>query len=385
MTSNPKTIVFLTRSLNAGGAERLLSVMAKGLVEKNHEVHMISFYTGGLFSADLEEQGVKFWSVNKRSRWDVIGFLWRLIRILKFIKPDAVYSFLPVPNIVMIFLRPFLARVKIIWGIGALNNIQQFHDKLSRLTLKTEAILSRFADIIVVNSKPVKRAAIDRGLPENKMRLVRNGVELDLFCPDEVSGEKVRSEWTIPKDTVLIGRVGRISPVKGYETFIEAASIIAAQSEMYRFVIVGVGEDNYHRKIQNLAIEAGVNDKIIWAGVRDDMLGVYNAMDFMISSSVEESSPHVVIEAMSCGTLCVATNAGDSELLLNETGRLVEINKPEQMAEAILELSQCTKKELKEFSAKARKSIVERYSVEKLIFSIEELIVEDTAVSGNRK
>src|SRR5690242_5110278 len=112
-------VVFLIRSLNRGGTERQLATLIRSLDRNRFDLTVLTFYTDGYFAKEISEQGTPIISLQKRSRWDVIGFYWRLVAQLRRIKPHIIYSFLVEPNLLTPFLKPFSPATKIAWGIRA--------------------------------------------------------------------------------------------------------------------------------------------------------------------------------------------------------------------------------------------------------------------------
>ena len=91
-----KKILFLTRSLAPGGAERQLVELAKGLHRKGYSIFVSTFYPEGALEKEIREAGVPLKILRKRSRWDVFPFLARLVRLLINEKPDVIHGFLPI-------------------------------------------------------------------------------------------------------------------------------------------------------------------------------------------------------------------------------------------------------------------------------------------------
>ena len=87
-------ILFLFRSLNYGGAERQVTLLSKGLRERGHDVVVAVFYPGGPLEKDLEDADVRIRHLHKRGRWEVFGFLVRLIRVLREERPDILHSYI---------------------------------------------------------------------------------------------------------------------------------------------------------------------------------------------------------------------------------------------------------------------------------------------------
>jgi len=85
-------------------------VLARGLLASGTDVHVVLFYRGGVFDAELIAAGVPVHFVEKNGRWDVFGFLWRLASIMRLLRPAVVYSFLDLPNILALALRGVIGK-----------------------------------------------------------------------------------------------------------------------------------------------------------------------------------------------------------------------------------------------------------------------------------
>src|SRR5215467_7014234 len=145
-------VVFLIRSLNRGGTERQLATLVRSLDRSHFDVTVLTFYSGGYFGKEISDNDTPLISLDKRGRWDVIGFSWRLVTQLRRIKPDIIYSFLVEPNLLSVFLKPISRRTKVVWGIRTSNIKLEHYDWFARLNFRFQGLLSRFADLIVFNS-----------------------------------------------------------------------------------------------------------------------------------------------------------------------------------------------------------------------------------------
>lgn len=361
-----KKILFFIRSLNAGGAERQLVVTAKGLAERGYDVTVLTFYAGGFYADELLNTQVQLLSLDKKGRWDLLPFLWRLRRVLCEQAPDVIYSFMGVSNSLVVMMRYFIAPVRIVWGVRASNMDLDQYDWLSRWSYKLECSLSRFADTIIANSNAGKEYAVAHGFPKDKMVVIPNGIDTERFYPDKSQGVALRQAWGMAENERLIGVVGRIDPMKGIPIFLEAAVHIKQQHSQVRLVWVGSGEAKYEKEMRQLATQLGLDDVLIWAGRHTDMLAVYNALD-IASSSYGEGFPNVIGEAMACGVPCVVTDVGDSALLVGDTGVVVPAKDDCALAEgwnALLMLSDVSFKERKVVVSQI---IVNEFSVTKLL------------------
>lgn len=327
-------IVFLIRSLTFGGAERQLVALARGLHERGHHVRVGVFYADGPLESDLRAAGVPVTVLDKGGRWDLAGFMVRLVRFLREERPDVFHGYLGTSNYLGVLTRPF-HRAKVVWGVRASDLDGARYDWFYRLDGMIERSLARFPDLLIANSHAGREYVIGRGFPAEKTIVIRNGIDAIRFHPDARLRSELRAEFGVRESDVLIGRIGRLDHQKDYPTFIRAAAEIAKQRTNARFLCVGTGPDDYERELHDLADGLGLAERVIWTGPRSDMPGVYNALDLMVSSSAwGEGLPNVVAEAMACGVPCVVTDSGDSAWVVGSVGKVVPPSNVAALTEA---------------------------------------------------
>ncbi|HUK33656.1 MAG TPA: glycosyltransferase [Vicinamibacterales bacterium] len=328
-------VVFLSRSLTRGGAERQLAMLAAGLQGRGHDVAVLTFYPDNPFAPEICRAGARVFSVEKTGRWNVVGFVRRLIRMIRHERPDVIHTYLPVPNLVGAILKPLLPPMRLVWGIRSSNVDLSAFDWLTRATYRVEPFFAFAADLLIVNSEAGRRFCIDHGYPAARMTFIPNGVSIEEFRPRPDERERVRAEWDVGSEP-LIGLVGRIDPLKDHATFLRAARRVLDRRPDARFACVGGGDADLLSELQNFATKIGLSQRLLWTGSRTDMCAVYNACDIVCSSSITEGFPNSVLESMACGTPCVVTDAGDSKLIVENTGAVVPIADDEAMAAALL-------------------------------------------------
>ena len=215
-------VFFLIRSLNIGGAERQLVELAKGLSKTNFKITICLFYNEGVLLKELHSiRNVKIITLDKSGRWDIFRFFFRLIRILKSLNPQILYSFLPEANIAGLIAGKISGVPRIVWGVRASNMDVSHYDWLAGISLWLSALMSRFPNAIIVNSHVGKEFHRSIGYNTNRMIVMPNGIGTDRFKPDHSAGLRVRDEWGIDEKTVSIGLVGRLDPMKDHTTFSE--------------------------------------------------------------------------------------------------------------------------------------------------------------------
>ncbi len=371
-----KRIVFLIRSLarsGGGGAEKQLSTLAKALSLKGYEVSVLCFYPDADSETEFSGTSIKLRSLGKQDRWDMVGFFGRLLKQLKSLQPDVLHSYLPDSNIVTIFLKPLFPTTKMVWGIrhsnwGTGKNLSWWIN----LILYVERKLALFADLIIANSYAGQKYHLSTGFPAETTIVIPNGIDVDYFKHDPEAGKTVRQKWGISANTILIGLIGRIDPMKDHSTFLKAAALLIQERQDIRFVCVG-GEQqqDYARELYELTNQLGIAEQVIWAGARLDMLEVYNALDIAVSASAYgEGFSNAIGEAMACGKPCVVTDVGDSALIVGDQGIVVPPGDPLALKTSMLQL--IMKLTTGNYAqTKIRQRIVDNFSVPQLLLKTE--------------
>jgi glycosyltransferase involved in cell wall biosynthesis len=161
-----------------------------------------------------------------------------------------------------------------------------------------------------------------RGLGE-KVEVLYNPVDVTVFA-DANRKERVRQELGATEDQLLVGTVGRIHPRKNLETFIAACAEVGSRVPSARFVVVGAAEgtqeNEYLCRLQRQAKDAGIAERLVFAGARRDMPQVMKALDVFVLCSRHEGFGRVVAEAMAGGRPVVVSDEGAMPELV-EQGR----------------------------------------------------------------
>ncbi len=323
----------MARSLESGGTERQLVALAKSLDKDRFDVTVCLFYDQGELRKDLKGQkGIRLVSMDKKGRWDMLPFLVRLTLLLKREKPHAIYSMLPVPNIIGLTCARLGSKAKIVWGIRASRRELPKGDPLPGIAYFLETQLSRFCNLVIANSKAGKIDIVKRGFPESKIDVIENGIDTQRFSFRERGRERIRKDWGASSGDTVIGIVANVRPVKDHETFLRAASLLAEQRKHIKFVCIGGGSTD---ALKVMSEELGLGDQIIWTGPFQEMPVAYSALDILCSTSLAEGFSNVIAEAMSCGRPCIVTDVGDSASIVGKNGFSVPVQNPERLASAM--------------------------------------------------
>ena len=360
-------IIILCRSLCAGGAERQLVELAKGLRSGGNDVMVVLFYGGGELEGELQAADVNIMTLNKRGRWDAYANIVRLARIIKHFRPDILHGYMPSANIVSVIMKLFCSKLKVVWGVRSSYMDLSHYDLTARILYKLEPKLSHFADTVIVNSHAGYKHAVKSGYHAKKLVVIQNGIDTESFCPNREAGKRVRAELGVNDDEILIGIVARFDPLKDHELFLRAASLVSMKRPDARYVCIGDGPAEYRDMLKERAKELGVSHAVIWAGARNDMSDIYNAIDLVVNASYCEGFSNVIGEAMSCGVPCVVTDVGDSAEIVGDCGYVVPPKDPERLTDAIMRILSLQLGGLREMGLRGRERMVSCFSTPRML------------------
>jgi len=237
-------------------------------------------------------------------------------------------------------------------------------------------------------SKVIAKNLVDTTpLPEEKILLLHNAIDTNKFNPEKVNSTKVRNEFKINDDEILIGMIARFSPGKGHEEFLYAANELTKKYENVKFMIVGEaskGEEEYEIEIKKLSENLGLNDQIIFTGFRKDTPEVLAAMDIFVFPSHAEAFGIALAEALSMGKPSVCSNSdGVLDIAVDgETSLLFEKQNWKNLSEKIETL--ILNPDLREkFGTAARKRAVEFFDLN--VFSDKLISIYEKALKERRE
>jgi glycosyltransferase involved in cell wall biosynthesis len=376
VAARPVRLLFCTRSLAYGGAERQLAVLAAGLKRRGHDVRVLTLYAGGPIADELARAGVPVDSVGKQGRWNLIGPLVRLWRVARRRRPEIIHGYLTDANLLALGLRAASPGCRVVWGIRASALDPDVYDWLTHGLWRVACRLARRADLIIANSEAGRADHVRCGYPPDRTVVIPNGIDAERFRPDPIARQAVRAEWGVAEGDPLVGLVGRLDPMKQHSTFLEAAALVASDRASPRFVCLGDGPPEYGQAVLDQARGLGLAERLRLEPARPDIARCYPALDLLVSASAfGEGFSNVLGEAMACGVPCVATDVGDAETVIGDTGLVVPPRDPAMLARGIMtmldRLNQPGRPD-------PRARILAEYSVGQLVDRTEEALLELT-------
>ncbi|MBN1286717.1 MAG: glycosyltransferase family 4 protein [Anaerolineae bacterium] len=181
-----------------------------------------------------------------------------------------------------------------------------------------EALLNLLiTDMSVFVSQNTQQLYTRRGLARpQKTRIIRNGVALDDYAPNAQRRAIWRQRLGIHPGTLLLGSVGQLVPLKGYDLLLEAAALLPDTVPGWRLAVAGSGP--MHPTLEQIARQKGLEDKVQFLGYvpHEDIPGFLNACDLFVHPSYAETGPYTVMEAQAASLPCIMTEVGDSHFLV---------------------------------------------------------------------
>lgn len=171
------------------------------------------------------------------------------------------------------------------------------------------------------------------GVSRNKLKIFRNGVDLERFQPENKA--EARNEIGLPAAGKILLSVGNLIELKGHHIAIDALAKLPADTYL---VIAGTGPER--ENLEHQAQQLGLSDRVRFAGQvgNQDLKWWYSAADILVLCSSREGWPNVLLEAMACGTPVIATSVGGiPEIVVGmAAGRLMNSRTAESLIAAYL-------------------------------------------------
>lgn len=332
-----KKLLLFGSQITVGGAQRVLLDQAQWFTEHGYEVQAVFFYD--------KDNLLPEWSANssfpisalsdyKRGAGLFKNFsgllrgFFGLIRKLKQVNPDCFESFTHDAN---------LMGIPAAWLCGVKSRIATHHGQFagqSSLSRKLHSLIinSGMTSKLICVSERAKLQALSEGIREEKIRVIFNGVKP--IQTDSAIRAEVRTSLNLKPTDRMILNVGRLTPEKAQKNLITAAESLRNHPEL-RFFIAGEGP--CRPDLEQQLADSGLQENFTLLGSRPDVDRLLNAADLFVLYSDTEGMPVSLMEAMSAGVPCIASNLeGIAQLIPDERfGTLIPAGDPKLLAETI--------------------------------------------------
>jgi glycosyltransferase involved in cell wall biosynthesis len=325
----PIRICHVIVGLEVGGAERALKRLVLAGAGAGYEQLVVSLTTTGVIGLELQAEGIEVAAVGLAGLGSVPGAFLRLRRLIAAFRPDVVQTWMYHADL-MGGLAARSAGVRaIVWSIRntKVPLAGPVQSTISRLCAWLSYSLPR---AIVCVAETARQAYAEAGYNTAIMTVIPNGFDFRPFDAALATAQALAGN----EGTKVIGCVGRWHPDKGLDLLVAAAAKLSAGHQA-KFLLVGRGCSWDNEELAAQIEKLGLRDSFELTGERDDVPAQLERMDIFCMPSRTEGFPNGLAEAMAMQRFCVATNVGDTSLLLGEAGILVAWPEAEALSKAL--------------------------------------------------
>lgn len=348
-------LMFVITGLGMGGAERQVCDLADQFAAKGHEVLLISM-TGETVN---RPQSAKIEIVELSMAKTPLGFIkaYRQVRrLINQFRPDVVHSHMVHANLFARLLRLSTPINKLICTAHSSN-------EGGRRRMLAYRITDALCDLSTNVSQEAVDVSVKRGAaPTSRIIAMPNGIDTVRFTFNSASRTRLREQLQLADNTPLILAVGRFTEAKDYPNLLTAFSQLSSNLNHAQLAIIGTGEEQ--TKIEALAKQLGLTQRIHFLGLQRNVHEWMSTADVYVMSSAWEGMPLVLLEAMACERVVVATDCGGVKEVLGECGILVPAKNSAALAQGLQQGLAFSPEVAKERGQLARARVVQKYSLE---------------------
>lgn len=326
-------VLQLIWGMNEGGAQSIVKDYSIGIDKNRFEIIVVTIIP--LFSKayidDLRRDRVPIYSVYKH--WNKVSkfvhklfgdrFIKnRLYKIIKNTKPDLIH--------VHVYGLKHIAKIKMDNNVRIIYTCHGDPDRYfpgpqSEDYLAAKDLLNkRKLTIIALHKKMQNR--INEIFDFSGTIVLGNGVRIEKFLPEKIkkSKEELRKSIGVPKDSYVVGHIGRFVKVKNHSFLLKVFSNCVSLKDNCHLLLIGSGELK-EDIIENSNI-LGIADKMTILSNRNDIPELFKCMDIFVLPSITEGFPVTLVEAQAAGLPCIVSDAINEEAVLTSNVKILSLN-----------------------------------------------------------
>lgn len=304
----PIHVLQVTNGAIWGGGERHVASLLEGFQKRAVRLSLAVFNDGKL-AREARRLDVSVHCLPKRFRGDP-GPLFGLVRVIRRQRVDIVHTHMTSGNIYGRIAARLANGRRLVSTLHYVDReaLPFLPPVLQRLFFDGDMRMAGMCDRVIATSEHLRRTLIEGGMSKRKVVTILNGVNLDSIATDERAADCLRQELGLARGTPVVGIIGRLVPVKNHALFLRTAREVLDRGVRARFVVVGDGP--LRESLHALSHDLGLDDHVVFAGFRADVMTLLSVFDLCVLSSNSETSAYGVSEPMAMGRPVVATAVG---------------------------------------------------------------------------
>jgi glycosyltransferase involved in cell wall biosynthesis len=364
----PLRVMFVISSMPVGGAETLLVNLVRRLDREHFSPELCCLQTLGPLGEVLSNEIPTFAGLIG-GKYDV-GVAFRLAKLFRTRRIDAVVTVGAGDKMFWGRIAARLAGVPVVCSAIHSTGWPDVIERPNRWRL-----LTRWTDAFIGVARPHGEYLIrQEGFPAEKVRVIPNGVDVQLFG-GRYDVAAIRRSLNIDPQAPVVGIVAALRAEKNHALFLRAAKRVLTQIPAARFLIVGDGPE--HAALEQLTAQLDLTAAVRFLGNRQDIPELLAAVDVFALTSKMEANPVSILEAMASGKPVVAPRVGSiaESVIDGRTGFLVEQGDEGQTAERLVQLL-ANPTLARSMGQAGREDVVDRWSLERMVAGYEQLLTE---------
>lgn len=334
-------ILHATLYLGMGGLETVIMDLCRHTDKSKYNIHVLCLCQyDEKYRAQLKSDGTEVHFINKKSKFD-LSFFTRIISLLKTRNIQAIHAhsgcFFNMA--VCSYLAKVPVRIFTEHGLPLDNEGKSLN--LSMKARCEDIITGAIAtDIYGVSDEIVMNLSSRMLGQKKKIRHAVNGINTACFTP-EMNREmidKVKQKLKLPTQKLIIGSVGRLEKIKNHALLLNACEQLKIRNIDFHVVLVGDGACRHD--LLSLAKALGIENSVTFAGVQYQIENILPVFDIFVLPSQTEGTSISLLEAMSCGIPCIASNVGGTPTIIDHghNGLLFDSDNVGDLVEKLLTL-----------------------------------------------
>lgn len=295
-----KRVLCILSALTAGGAETFLMKVYRVLPPEEYQFDFIVSEEGGCYTQEVLNRGGRIYPIPMRTK-DILGAFRGIRETVRNNGYDCVLKLgnTPIAALDLIMARIGGAKQLAMRSCNALTGQSR---KARTVDAILRPVLNTVANVKLAPSMLAAEFTFGKRQAHKNVHLLHNGVDLNIFRYDPEGRQRIREEFGLA-DKLVVGHIGRFHGQKNHRFLLEVFRKIRETRKDAVLMLVGTGE--LEPQIRGWVQELGLEDAVIFTGVRFDVPRLLSAMDVFVFPSLHEGMPNTVIEAQATGLPCV--------------------------------------------------------------------------------
>ena len=356
-------VLHIITSLAKGGAETSLFQLIQNSSNYEFENAVVSLTTYDYFAEKIKDAGASNVVLLNFKKHPLSSFN----RLKKMAKDyDLICCWMYHANFIGYLISRRIKK-RIVWNIRHSNLDKKYNKRLTLWINQYCAKHSKNVDLILYNGTKSKYVHEEFGYCKDNSGVMENGLSFDEYSGNNPTD--LRKQYNIKPHVPIIASVARYHPIKDHACFLKVLGLLKKRNISFFAIMCGDGitEDNKDLLSGCLNNNLIPNNDLVFLGRRDDVNGLLSESDFYILHSASEAFPNALIQAMACKCVCVATNVGDSKIILGSDSFIVDVGDFEHISSIIESTLSLGPNKIKIIEESNRKRVLENYDIKKVV------------------